>query len=122
MAAGNLSATSFDAVNGSQLFATNQRVSALEAITLNVGSLITSNRREAQRGTSLALAMTDAPLPSAPGRTSYAFNLATYRSEQAMSLSLSHRVRFAETLAITAGGSFAGGRDWGARVGVAGEF
>jgi len=80
------------------------------------------DRRQAQRGTAAAVALTAAPMPSQPGRTSYTFNLATYRGAQAAGLSLAHRVGSDNPFAITAGASFAGKGDVAARVGVAGEF
>jgi autotransporter adhesin len=95
--------------------ANTARIDDLYAIT-------DSNRRQAQRGTAVALALTAAPMPSQAGKTSYTFNLATYRGAQAAGLSLAHRVDSDNPFAITVGASFAGKGDVAARVGVAGEF
>ena len=85
-------------------------------------SLTTANQTEARRGIAAAVAMADAPFPSAPGRTSYATNAAIYRGEPAFSLSLTHRLNTDTPFAISLGASYAGGKDTAFRVGVAGEF
>ncbi|WP_170304703.1 hypothetical protein [Croceicoccus estronivorus] len=80
------------------------------------------DRRQAQRGTAVAVALTAAPMPSQAGRTSYTFNLATYRGAQAGGLSLAHRLASETPFAITVGASVAGKSDIAGRIGVAGEF
>lgn len=85
-------------------------------------NIIPALRRDAQAGTAAAIAIGYAPMPSAPGRTSYAFNLATFRGEQAVGGSIMHRLGTAAPLAVTVGFSFAGHGNNGARVGIAGEF
>ena len=79
-------------------------------------------RREARQGVAAAVAIGNAPMPSAPGRTSYVFNLATFRGEQAVGGSIMHRLPTSTPFAITAGFSYARNRNNAARVGVAGEF
>ncbi|MGI9375636.1 MAG: YadA-like family protein [Tsuneonella suprasediminis] len=103
------------ASNIAGISANTARIDDLYAITDH-------DRRQAQRGTAVALALTAAPMPSQTGRTSYTFNLATYRGAQAAGLSLAHRVDSDNPFAITAGASFAGKGDIAARIGVAGEF
>jgi hypothetical protein len=105
------------------------QITALNALTAthtsqinDLFSLAGTNRKEARRGTATALALTAAPMPSNPGGVSYAFNVSNYRSEQALGLSLAIRTNGETPFAITAGGSFAGGKDIGARIGIAGEF
>ena len=66
--------------------------------------------------------MVAAAMPSEAGKTSYSFNLATFRGEQAVGLSVAHRFATDVPLALTAGASHAGGRNTAVRVGVAGEF
>jgi len=80
------------------------------------------DRREAQRGTATAVALVAAPMPSEPGRTSYTFNLATFRGEQAAGASIAHRFNTDNAFAFTAGVSYAGSHNTAARIGVAGEF
>ena len=57
VAPGAVSATSLDAVNGSQLFATNQNVAALQSDFVNMGSTINKADRRASGGTAVAIAM-----------------------------------------------------------------
>src|SRR3546814_4751142 len=66
------------------------------------------DRREAQRGTAAAVALVAATMPSEPGRTSYTFNLATFRGEQAAGASIAHRFNTDNPFAFTAGVSYAG--------------
>ena len=80
------------------------------------------DRQDARRGTAAALAIGQAPMPSAAGRTSYLLNVATFRGEQAVGASLAHRFDTAMPFAVTAGFAHSGGRNTGAKVGIAGEF
>src|SRR3546814_14744530 len=80
------------------------------------------DRREAQLGTAAAVALVAATMPSEPGRTSYTFNLATFRGEQAAGASIAHRFNTDNPFAFTAGVSYAGRHNTAARIGVAGEL
>ena len=84
--------------------------------------LADADRKDARRGIAAAMAMADAPFPSAPGKTSYAARGAVFRGEVAMSATLTHRIASDTPFAVTAGVSYAGGGNTGATVGVAGEF
>jgi autotransporter adhesin len=81
-----------------------------------------SDRRDAQQGIAAAVAMGQAAMPSAPGRTSFVLNAANFRGEQAVGGSILHRVRGDKPFAIGAGFSFAGNKNNALRVGLAGEF
>lgn len=129
VAAGDVSATSTDAVNGSQLHATNQRVSALEQAHAvlpghieDLFDLRERDQRDLKQGVAAAIAIANAPMPSAPGRVSYAVNGATFRGEYAVGGSLMYRLPTANPMAINVGVSHAGNRNTGIRIGVAGEF
>jgi autotransporter adhesin len=98
------------------------QVGALQAANTQLFDLVNHDRREARRGIAAAIAMSDAPVPSAPGKTSYVFNLATFRGEGAVGLSLAHRLNLDTPVAITFGFSQSGGKNTAVRVGVAGEF
>ena len=125
-----------DAVNLGQLNAVAQSISgqtsaisALQTLSASQQGQIDTlfdlrslDRRDMRQGIATALAMGAAPMPSAPGRTSYVFNLATFRGEQAIGGALMHRLNTSDPLAVTVGFSYAGNRNNGARVGVAGEF
>lgn len=54
-------------------------------------TIIPALRRESRAGVAAAVAIGYAPMPSAPGRTSYVFNLANFRGQQAVGGSIMHR-------------------------------
>ncbi len=136
VAAGALNATSNDAVNGSQLFATNQVVAThtaqLAAITTgiagiqaDIGTLFDlreTDRRDMKQGIAGAVAMANAPMPSNPGGVSYAVNGATFRGEYAVGGSINYRLNTEKPMALGVGVSYAGNKNNSVRVGVAGEF
>jgi trimeric autotransporter adhesin len=130
MAAGAVTATSTDAINGSQLFATNSRVSALEALNLNASSQIaglqsglnslegqlTLNNRQANGGIAAALALGGAAIVP-DSNVSMSFNLSTYRGQQGFSGSAIGKV----APKVYVSGGFAGSTvkgSTGGRVGV----
>jgi autotransporter adhesin len=80
------------------------------------------DRRDARRGTAAAIAIGQAAMPSAPGRTAFVLNAANFRGEQAVGGSILHRLGGDVPLAIGAGFAFAGGNNNAVRVGMAGEF
>ena len=80
------------------------------------------DREESRRGIAAAMALADAPFPSAPGKTSYAAKGAVFRGEMAVSASLTHRLDADTPLALSAGVAYGGGKNTGATVGIAGEF
>jgi autotransporter adhesin len=80
------------------------------------------DRRDMRQGIAGALAMGNAPMPSQPGRVSYAVNGARFRGENAVGGSMMYRLPTKSAMAIGAGFSYAGNRNNGVRVGLAGEF
>jgi autotransporter adhesin len=108
-AAGNLATSAFDpgAI-------TNQ----LNGLTQDFAAL----RKETRQGVASAMAMGAAPMPSAPGKTSWAINTATYMGEWGASISLAHRLNIPANVALTGSISNSGGNSFGVRVGLAGEF
>ena len=80
------------------------------------------DRRDMKQGVASAMAMAAAPMPSGPGRISYAVNGATFRGEYAVGASLNYRLNAEAPMAISVGASFAGNKNNGARIGIAGEF
>lgn len=80
------------------------------------------DRRDMKQGVASAMAMASAPIPSEPGRVAYAVNGATFRGEYAIGGSISYRLPGSRPLSVNAGFSFAGNKNNGARVGLAGEF
>ena len=138
VAAGRIAADSTDAVNGSQLYASNQAISAamsqsvaglgqsLDALSSSVNQLSARQivaQKEARGGIAAAVALVNAPMPSQPGKTSWAGNVAKFRDQYAMGVSFSHRLNSNIPLAMTAGFAYTPGTsDLTGRVGMAGEF
>jgi hypothetical protein len=75
-----------------------------------------------KQGIASAIAISNAPMPSEPGATSYAFNLASFRGERAIGGSLMYRLNTDATMAIGMGFAYGGNNNNSIRVGVAGEF
>ena len=105
--------------------ALDTRVSALEIATGQIDSLFdlrSRDRRDMKKGVAAAMSMVQAPMPSGPGRISYALNGATFRGEYAVGASLNYRLNTEAPMMVSVGASFAGNKNNGFRVGVAGEF
>lgn len=100
VANGAVARGSTDAVNGGQLY---------------------ENRNESRHGVAAAMAMVSAPMPSGPGRTAWAFNLATYKGAKATAFSLTHRLNTESPFAISSAVSYTSDAA-GVRVGLSGEF
>lgn len=80
------------------------------------------DRRDMRQGIAAAVAMGQAPMPSAPGRTAYVVNGATFRGEFTVRGSFLHRLDTDVPLALGVGFSFAGNKNNAFKAGVAGEF
>src|SRR3546814_4392426 len=66
------------------------------------------DRRDAHAGIATAMAMGYAPMPSEPGRTSYALNGGLFRNAQAIGGAVAHRFATEAPLAVTAGFAYGG--------------
>jgi autotransporter adhesin len=117
--AGNLASTPLDLSGLANL---GNRVDAVESGLVSLTDYAVESRRESRKGVAAAMAMTTAPMPSLPGRTSWAVNGATFRGEYGFGASLAHRLDTVVPMALTAGYAFAGDSNHGVRLGVAGEF
>jgi autotransporter adhesin len=82
--------------------------------------LADTQRKDMRQGIAAVTAMAQPHFPSAPGKTSYASNVGYYRGEVGVSAGLMHR--FDGDFAVTAGVSYAGGKNTAVKAGVAGEF
>jgi len=87
-----------------------------------IQSAVISNRREMRRGVAAAMAMSSAPTPSAPGKTTWATNVAQYHGEFATSFAVAHMLDTEYPVTMNAALSFSPGEGPGVRVGLAGEF
>lgn len=89
--AGRLSADSTDAVNGSQLFATNQAVDALGGRVNDLSRGLDSTRKEAFAGAAAAMAM---QLPhTAPGKVSMGIGAGSFKGQTAGALSVKYTTK-----------------------------
>lgn len=109
VAPGTLSATSTDAVNGSQLYAVQQSTGLL-------ASQITLNQRQTNGGVAAAMALGGTIMPG-DAKLAISFNLATYRGEQGFSTAVTAKA--SDHVYVSAGftGSTVKGST-GARVGM----
>jgi trimeric autotransporter adhesin len=124
---GNLAASAYGpstiAGLGSRIDSVQSQVNNLEAKTDAVQRYAIQTRKEARQGVAMAIAMATAPMPSAPGKTTWATNGATYRGEWAGGVAVAHRLpTCCVPIAITAGVAYGGDNALGARAGLAGEF
>ncbi len=107
VAAGRVSATSTDAVNGSQLFATNQAIDPvrqslgiLGQTVYALGAQVQSVQREARSGIASVMATPQAPMPSAPGKTTVAVSTSRFKDQQAIGVSAALRLDAALPTAV----------------------
>lgn len=117
--------TAIQAVNTTQ----SSQISALQAAQASVETDIDTlfdlrgrDRRDMKQGVAAAMSMAQAPMPSGPGRVSYSINGATFRGEYAVGAALNFRLNTQAPMAVSVGASFAGNKNNGFRLGVAGEF
>jgi autotransporter adhesin len=105
-----------------QVSAINSSIAGIQTNIDTLFDLRSLDRRDMKQGVAAAIAIANAPMPSAPGRVSYAVNGATFRGEYAVGGSMMYRLQTANPMAINVGVSHAGNKNTGVRVGVAGEF
>jgi hypothetical protein len=96
------------AINSSSGYAgLNESLNNLGITTMsgfsNTYGMINNNQREARQGIAMAASLAQAPMPSAPGKTSWKFNNAIYKNAAATSLSIAHRLPTRVPVALTAG-------------------
>lgn len=96
VAAGNVSATSTDAVNGSQLHATNQRINQVAGDVQHLGQRVNQldNKidnvdKRAKRGTAIAGAIGMLPQPHLSGKSMVSAATTNYRGQQAIAVGYS---------------------------------
>jgi autotransporter adhesin len=117
---------STDAVNLGQLDAVSTalgaRIGSLQSSVDGLRALQDRDRRDTFQGIAAAIAIATAPMPSAPGRVSYALNGAHYRGENAVGGSLMYRVPGTTSFALGVGFSSGGSSSNAVRVSASGEF
>lgn len=106
---GNLATTDFD-------------ITGLNSDISRLKTTVDRNRKDANKGIAAAMAMTGAPTPSAPGKTSWATNVATYSGEFATSFAVAHMLDVDYPLVVNGSLGYAPGGSVGVQVGMNGEF
>lgn len=115
-AGGNLATASVeDLIGDISRFATDVDITDLRR-------LINGVQTESRQGIAAAMAMAQAPMPSAPGRTTWAANMAYYKGQWASGFAVAHRLPTAVPVSINAALSVNANGVPGARAGIAGEF
>ena len=108
-----------DAVNMSQIAGLSAGFqSQLSSLQAQVGD----NRIEARRGIAAAVATASAPMPSAPGKTTWQIRGSVFQSEYGLGVGFAHRLNTAMPLSIVGGYGNGGGNQHTAYVGLGGEF
>ncbi|MDP3512320.1 MAG: hypothetical protein Q8S20_06195 [Sulfuritalea sp.] len=108
-----------DAVNVAQL----QNMSAdfqsrFDAVSKDIQNVSIESRR----GIAAVAAMSNTPMPSAPGRTTWTVNTSYFQNETGAGFAFAHRLNTPVPLAITVGFGTGGGRQNVVRAGLMGEF
>lgn len=114
-AGGNLAAVPLQSLLG-------DLASAVGADIDNLNRRIDQVQTESRRGIAAVMAMANAPMPSAPGRTTWAANMGVYKSEWASGFAVAHRLDTPRPSGITAAFSLNADGLPAARAGLFGEF
>jgi len=110
-------------VNETNIASLDGRVTSLETGLSDLGGELAETRREARQGIAAAIAMSNAPMPSAPGRTSWTTNVGHFKGATAFGGSLTHRLDlFDDPFAVSLDYSYGGGDSHALRFGLQGEF
>jgi autotransporter adhesin len=118
-AAGNLATAGFSPQDISGL---QSQASSLQSQVNSLQSQIGDNRTEARRGIAAAVATASAPMPSAPGKTTWQIRGSTFQSEAGFGFGFAHRLNTSMPLSIVGGYGNGGGTQHTAYVGLGGEF
>jgi trimeric autotransporter adhesin len=108
-----------DAVNVGQL---SSLTSGFQSQVTSLQSQIGDNRTEAQRGIAAAVATASAPMPSAPGKTTWQIRGSTFQSEYGIGVGFAYRLHTSMPFNVVGGYGNGGGREHTAYVGLGGEF
>ncbi len=98
---------------------------AITGLQTQINGLAALTRRfrdESRQGVAAAVAMGSAPMPSAPGRTTWAGNTSLFNGAVGLGGSVAHRFDTTIPLAITAGYAYGGNKTHVASAGLEGEF
>jgi len=108
-----------DAVNVGQLSSFNANFqSQISSLQGQVGA----NLIEARRGIAAAVATASAPMPSAPGKTTWQVRGSAFQGQGGFGFGFAHRLHTGMPLSIVGGYGNGGGTQHTAYVGLGGEF
>jgi hypothetical protein len=105
-----------------RLGALDSSVATLQRDLAGVDAFGRATRNEARQGIAATAALAYAPIPSAPGKTSWAANVSTYEGVTGYGFSLAHRLATAKPFALTIGYASGGRGSNVFRAGLQGEF
>ena len=111
-----------NATQTSQIATLGTGFAALQGGVNTLFDLRSRDRKDMRQGIASAVAIANAPMPSAPGVVSYAVNGAAFRGEMAVGGAFNYRLNTDKPMAVGVGFSYAGNKNNAVRVGVAGEF
>jgi len=118
-AAGNLAAASFTPQDISSL---QSQAASLQSQVNSLQGQVGANLIEARRGIAAAVATASAPMPSAPGKTTWQVRGSTFQSQAGFGFGFAHRLNTGMPLSIVGGYGNGGGTQHTAYVGLGGEF
>jgi trimeric autotransporter adhesin len=118
-AAGNLAAASFTPQDISSL---QSQAASLQSRVNSLEGQVGANLIEARRGIAAAVATASAPMPSAPGKTTWQVRGSNFQSQTGFGFGFAHRLNTGMPLSIVGGYGNGGGTQHTAYVGLGGEF
>jgi len=110
-----------DITQNNRLTALEQETTLLSNQISGVQNALSQLKRETRFGIADAMAMAPAPMPSAPGKTTWTVNVSEYHDSVGQAVSFAHRLNTAAPFVVTGGVSF-GPSNVSVRLGVGGEF
>jgi len=122
---GNLAAVPLQSLLSGLDSGVGDLVGDVEALGGRVAALenrLDAAQTEARRGIAAAMAMASAPMPSAPGRTTWAANVGMFKSEWATGFAVAHRLDTHTPAGVSAAVSLNADGVPAARAGLFGEF
>jgi autotransporter adhesin len=98
------------------------QITGLGTAISGVNNRVTGVQKEARAGIAAAASIAHAPMPSAPGKTTWRVNAAGFKGYGATSLSVSHRLPTALPIAVAAAVAYAPSGGTIVSGGLQGEF
>jgi trimeric autotransporter adhesin len=120
---GNLAVSSMSPANiVNSITSLEGNVATLQTQVASLQGQITHNLTEARRGIAAAVATPSAPMPFAPGRTTWQMRGSSFLNEYGFGFAFAHRLNTGIPLSIVGGYGNGGGSEHTGYVGLGGEF